>query len=115
MNILNIIKNFEREYDYLERDKYKSVFSSANLIMEYFTQKRSLEINSLDDAQDALYAAYAYRVIQDPKTDQHFCNYDELSEYSSILNKYLKGKNEFEIMKMISAWMFLNKSSKHKN
>lgn len=102
MNILERIKSFETEYDYFERDTYKSVFSAHHIIMDYYTQKRTLEIKCLDDIIDAMYASYAYEVIHEAKTDQEFCPYEVLMEYSSILHKYLEGKNSLEILKMVN-------------
>lgn len=105
MNIFERIKSFETEYDYFEKDTYKSVFSAHHIIMDYYTQKSTLEIKCLDDIIDAMYASYAYELIHDPKTVQEFCPYHVLLEYSSILYRYLEGENSFQVLKMVNLWV----------
>ncbi len=114
MNVLNVIKEFDKEFDYFPKDRYKGVFHCANLIMDYYTQKRKLSINDSDDIIDALFACYAYEKIHDPKTVQGFFPKHILVEYSSILHKYLGGRNRLEVEALVERWKLTNSNPNNK-
>lgn len=80
MNILKRINSFKKEYDYFEKDTYKSVFSAHHIIMDYYTQKRSLEMKCLDDIIDAF---YSFAVIEER-------NHRTFNEKIKILKSVLK-------------------------